>query len=287
MTAPGAAIVTVVTDDFVPAFVVFLSTVLEHNPWLEEPWLVLTPDNGLSAANADLLRRRYPSLRIVEGSPPSLAHLQAQGRAALDTPQHLVAAFLILEAFRFTEFDRVLCLDADMLCLGDISELLHPADGHDGFAAVRAASRRGQQPLPFFNSGVFRVGRRYLGGATYHDLTARTRLADARPHTGKADQAVLNLYFYPYRVRWLPIRYNSTKRMFPDRLESVEGEIERWDVRFLHYVGSKPWTRPRTANDRRLTKVEGLWHQAARRYLPDEQMAALVANRFSSAVPPT
>lgn len=273
MSSSETAIVSVVNDEFAAAYLVLLSSMLEHNPRFDAPIVVLSEPGGLRPSYRECLRTVYDRIEFTEAVPRYLRALQDSGQEVLGTPKRLLAAFLILEAFALEGFKRVVCLDADLICMGDLSDLFTcTAD----FAAVRALEPDTEFPRGFFNSGVLVIGSRHLAGPTYHDLTLHTRLDGADPKAGKADQALLNRYFYPHRVRWLPARFNVTKRLFPDTLEDIDAEVERRDVRLLHFVGGKPWTARRTKRDAGFTAVEALWHRACERYVPDQMVADLL-----------
>ncbi|KJK43990.1 hypothetical protein UK23_31065 [Lentzea aerocolonigenes] len=163
-------------------------------------------------------------------------------------------AWTKLRVFELTRYDRVAFLDADMLVLRDIDDLITTPlrQGHaiaacaactcnpnqvSGYPAswtpaTCAYTRRGR-PARYFNAGLF-VLRPDLSVA----LRLRERLATAPDLTRYvfSEQDLLNEHF---AGRWtqLPYVYNGLKTL-------PQAHPDLWrdeDVRVVHYIQEKPW----------------------------------------------
>jgi hypothetical protein len=158
------------------------------------------------------------------------------------------------------QFERVVHLDADMIVLKNIDELLDDAGGalppcriravHECFCAVK----RGDEPCAhrgcgspatphgasYFNSGlmVLQPCRAVLA----HMLAALAAYDFSTCRFG--DQDFLNVY---YRGAWdaLPWTFNATKTLYACHREGINGCLEgRWElpaVRIVHFTMAKPW----------------------------------------------
>jgi lipopolysaccharide biosynthesis glycosyltransferase len=224
-------VVTVADDAFTEYLVVLLSSIQKYNPWFRERLLVLHSQtlSPLSEESKDRILKVYPSaeFRLVDEAPFEKYHK--------DAPQRLWPALLKLHIFRLAEFDRVIFIDSDILCLGDIHYLWEiPADfaacaaGKDKAAKEREADtiKRGLG----LNSGVMVIGKKYLSEKIFQKmLTYKSGPC--------ADQDVLTRFFRFKKVYRLDHRYNYHAQFF------WKGENTD-DVRLLHYAGEKPLQKP-------------------------------------------
>lgn len=163
----------------------------------------------------------------------------------------------------FTDWgaDVNITIDADMLCLGDISELLIPPENPWSLGVVTDGGVRMQKfKKPEFNGGLLVCGKNLMQPATRQDLIFATR---ARLSYDKGDQGVLNRWAHDKAVvlRWLPYKYNyfryawtmtkKTKKHFRRVFEQA-----RNDVRLLHFLGPRPWTQTPPYSE---TDATALW----------------------------
>ncbi len=270
---------TACDDAFVPGCKVMLYSMHQHIPNFARHPVKIFFDNELaplSQANQDALRRVSPNVTFEE------AQSQVYQDTEIETERYSMGmAYLSLEAFRQTDFDSVLYFDTDMLCLGDISDILPlsaeydfvacefgRADGQGRWAA-RLGPRHGRwgrrkwfgvwgRRMLKINCGLFLVGRRQITDANYRallKLVRRTRgkrkLLDQwviNTHFGRKD---LSLYLLPNEYNWRAL----------ERLETHPLD----DIKIIHYSGYtqrlKPW-EPGAPSDQ---KAYRLWRDYAER----------------------
>lgn len=258
MTQRRMCIATVVTDGFLPGAEVLIRTLLRTNPWFDGDLVVLHNDDvaRLGAESRTRLTDTAPGIRFRHVDLSPYRSIFAQRDAVLRTPDRLLAAFVILDAFRLSAYERVVCLDSDMMVLGDLSELF---ELDCEFAAVMATDERSGENLDYFNTGVMVIGPNHLTGATFEQITGTTVMSSVDRERGKADQAVLNRFFESRPYDRLPLRYNVTKRMVPDQIGDIIGRLHQLDARILHFVGAKPWNLNWSERDWGYETAEALW----------------------------
>ena len=186
------------------------------------------PAAPLSPGNQERLRQAHPDTTFVEVDGA------AYERYRPETPPRLMAALLTLEAFGIRDADRVVFLDADMVCLGDLTDLF--TLDVDLAACLTGSSRAAKEARAGtfgrrlrINTGVLVIGRRYLNDAT------RRRLG--RYASGQfADQDVVNRFLGGRSVYCLDHRFNYHAEFF--------WRGDETDVRLLHYAGTKPLDAP-------------------------------------------
>ena len=162
-----------------------------------------------------------------------------------------------LEAFRLTDYERVVYLDSDMYCAGDLSGLF-AAEAPllacpDGFTyaeqiearleqrAERPRERYGREFAQTFNAGVLSLGPPVLSESTYLEL-----LAWLQPEQWKTlgpgkftDQMLLNVHF-DGEFNALPAVYNYM--IFLEEYQKLCEPVSFLDARIVHFAGAlKPW----------------------------------------------
>lgn len=225
-------IVTVLNDSFVPYFLVLLESLKFHNPWIDFRWLIFwSPSlSPLSEDNRRALSLRYGRL-----------HFERVDEAAYfgflkETPPRLIPALYSLECFRLLDFDRVVFLDADMLCLGDLSTLFQTPASFAACVAGRDAPRKQKLAGHYalnrgINTGVMVIGKALMGGNAYRRMfTYRSGLF--------GDQDIINRFFRYRMLHYLPPEYNCHAEFFWDDARRDPR------VRILHFAGVKPLEAP-------------------------------------------
>lgn len=242
----------VVDDAFVEYALVLIASIREQNPWFHEEAVVLwNPTlSPLSANNKDRLQRMYDRVRFLE------VDALPYEKYFTEAPKHLHPALLKLALFRLGGYDRVVFIDSDILCLGDIRELF-TMDVH--FAACPAGKDRAMKERlagkfrrrAGLNSGVMVIGKRYLGENVHRSLL--------RYRSGPcADQDVLQRFFRWRGMTCLDHRYNYHAGFF------WKGDGSDGDVRLLHFAGEKPLQCPD------LPRMK-MWFEARDRLLPSKE----------------
>jgi lipopolysaccharide biosynthesis glycosyltransferase len=231
MPARSPCVATVLNNDFVEYFLVFLHSIRKHNPWFKLPIIIFYSQlrSALSTHNQTRIRKAYKQVEFREVDESKYEHFKK------DTPERLLPALFKLETFGIKGHNRVIFLDADMLCLGDISQLF---TSDIDFGAVPAGKDRDVKERVAntfrrrvgFNSGVMVIGEKYLNDRTYESLF--------RYKSGPcADQDVLNRFFRFRKVYCFPHQYNYHAQFFWNGKNTD-------DVRILHFAGEKPLEKP-------------------------------------------
>ena len=220
---------TVCNDNYITGLCVLLYSIKKHNPTFNYPFKVYYNDD-ISEENQVKVRGYYPQI-IFENS--SIFKNNAKW-------------YNCLLPFKEHEYDKVICIDSDILCLGDVSELNEIDYGN--FAACQDANLKFlfQTHLNirhFFdiNSGIFIIPKKMLSSpSVFQDLV---NLVDKYPNEKLGDQDILNRYLKFSPTIRLPGKYNVKKNVYYNQKYNVTD-----DVRFLHFCGTdKPFlTRERT-----------------------------------------
>jgi lipopolysaccharide biosynthesis glycosyltransferase len=166
---------------------------------------------SLSKSNQEKIKRIAPNTQFqsVDPSPYWPAKIPAGGNRAKECK----SAYLTLESFRETEYDKVILFDIDMLCVGDISELFE-YDVQYGQVGV--------------NTGLVVLGKMFRTEDVYRDLI--NMIPD---HNGDGmDQGVLNKYFWG-KEDPIPKKFNQ----YPLYDMTEDSRIIHW----AHHDHIKPW----------------------------------------------
>jgi len=263
------ALCSVVSDEFVAGFIAMYRTLVQHNPtWSEYPFFVFSQvDNcRLSDQGKALIAAHCEKALFVEVNNDDYAGIHHYAETVIGTPPRLRAAFYILESFRLHNFDIVVSLDSDMLILGSLEELLWEKNR---FSAVRARDSSSNAPARFVNTGVMVVGNYYLNPAILKDFTKALKTRPLLKGSGKADQAIINIFFQNETINYLLGKFNYTKRTVHNQMgkkaiadiNRVRAFLADQDVRVLHFVGEKPWDTKMVAEELEYAALEDIWYQ--------------------------
>lgn len=255
-----SALVTVTSDNYIVATDVWLYSVLRIHPDFDKDIIVIIDE--LSEAARQRLLRHYPVRFLVRDR--LLESKIATLRQSVPTLRpDLHHRLLSLELFRLEDYDSIVFLDSDGICVGPLDELFALGDiglaavddgftyedntaallGSVGLAPLGGAGRYGRSNLrETFNAGAMVVSARYLHAAVHREIAALLddiplwRSAGAQ---GFTDQMVLNLFFQGQRQR-LHGRYNLMP--FIEAYQRHVDGLQLTDARFVHYAGRiKPW----------------------------------------------
>ena len=219
---------SVCNDRYIPGLKVLLYSIKRHNPDFDYPFKIYF-NNDISEDNQKLIKDLYPHIIFESNS----------------TFSHLKTWFMCLLPFKETEYDKVIFIDADILCLGDVSHLINYDCQH--FSACLDVNMKifwnTQFNMPSFrefNTGLFVIPKRLLTDGMkpttiFNDLLI---LANKYPDAKLGDQTILNRYFAHKTITKLPGKYNAKKEIFSRQ----KYRHEKHDVRFLHFTGAgKPF----------------------------------------------
>lgn len=205
-------------------------------------------------------RERIARFGAIRFEPPD-----PQLRAAVDDLQatepklkDIYRRLFSFEVFRLSAYRRVVYIDSDIYCSGDISELFTRTEPllacPDGFTyedRVRSLLANGVPPARSerygkrfdnsFNTGVLSIGESLLGEETYHALLGMLDPASWR-RLGPSkftDQMALNVHF-DGRYTSLSARYNYV--VFLEEYQKCLERVSLLDARLVHFAGViKPW----------------------------------------------
>lgn len=239
--------------------------------------LVVMVTDGVDAHSRQLLHDDGCLVRDVDALRP------ATELSAHYANERFAEVWAKLAAWRLTEFERIVLLDADMLVMQNMDELfsLRLTDG--AIAACHACrcnpNRIASYPADWVPANCFYtycrgaehtaepgVAGNYLNGgllvldpdaAVFADLMAKLAGVDDLAGYPFAEQDFLNEY---YHQRWqpLPYIYNALKTL-PFQHPAV------WDasaVKNIHYILDKPWEKEPDPDDR-YYPVDKLWWEVA------------------------
>jgi len=247
-------LVTISDADFSIGTEVLLYSFHKYNPDFDGEVIVLCEDLP------DEHRQRLSSVSPARFESPdprlhdAVRHLQQQESRLAGIYRRLFS----LEAFRLEGYDRVLYLDSDIYCTGDIGDLFASREAllacPDGFTyadqidsflggseAPTERERYGRRFTRSFNAGVLSIGPQILGEKTYTQLLdwlKPERWKEIGP--GKfTDQMLLNLHF---EGEFTPLAARFNYMIFLEGYQKLCEAVSFLDARLVHFAGSlKPW----------------------------------------------
>jgi len=256
--ARRSCVATVVSDPFVYGAIVMLASFRRENPWFDGDFVILHDDtySPLSPKNRELISRAAPNVTFHAVDSSRFERIFRFAEEVVRTPERLRAAFLILEAFTLSDYERVVTLDSDMIVLGSL-QLLFQLE-HE-FCVVRAYDNVVDLPLPYFNTGTMMIRGGMLDVDMLEKISRSLEGVTVNRDHGKADQAVLNVFFRDKVKTYLDSRYNFSKRLVPTTDVDVMKFLRDRDVRILHFLGEKPWNVKIKDSERDYRRLEDVW----------------------------
>jgi lipopolysaccharide biosynthesis glycosyltransferase len=251
-------VATVVSDPFVYGAIVMLASFRRENPWFDGDFVILHDEtySPLSLKNRELIARAAPNVVFHAVDPSRFERIFRFAEEVVLTPKRLRAAFLILESFTLAQYERVVTVDSDMIVLGSL-QLLFQLE-HD-FCVVRAYDNVLDLPLPYFNTGTMVIRGDLLDAGMLDTISNSLEGVAVNRDHGKADQAVLNIFFRDRIKTYIDVRYNFSKRLVPTDETDVLKFLRDRDVRVLHFLGEKPWNLKIKDQERDYRRLEDLW----------------------------
>lgn len=254
----SSCVATVVSDPFVYGAIVMLASFRRENPWFDGDFVILhdATYSPLSPKNRELIARAAPNVVFHAVDSSRFDRIFRFAEEVVLTPKRLRAAFLILESFTLDQYERVVTLDSDMIILGSL-QLLFQLE-HD-FCVVRAYDNVLDLPLPYFNTGTMVIRGDLLDADMLNTISNSLEGVAVNRDHGKADQAVLNVFFRDRIKTYIDVRYNFSKRLVPTDETDVLKFFRDRDVRVLHFLGEKPWNLKIKDQERDYRRLEDLW----------------------------
>lgn len=236
------AIITLMDDNFIFGWRVFLKSFRHHNPDQKIPFIIL--DAGLSQKSKDELTAAGMIIREIDQS--AYSKVPTHG-----THTRLQKTYWTLDVFRQADFDRLIFFDMDIVLTGSVAEIINweMSPGCE-IAACRAYNAKRDNLDHRINSGVFVLDT--TGEKIFRKLL---RLAEARPRS-MPDQTIINEAFVG-SLDFLPKKYNCEKRMMLS-----ENHREIWESAVvIHYVAAKPWDQNKPEREKVFEPAEREWHK--------------------------
>jgi lipopolysaccharide biosynthesis glycosyltransferase len=226
---------TVCNDRYTNALALLMWSIKHHNPGFAHPLKVYHKGDFTEPCQQRILGI-YPNTVFEDVSKTEY--------------QSKIPHYLALESFREMEPDKVVFIDSDIICLGDISALaeidqpLAAALDYDFRNSFAFNVRFPFSRLARINTGVFALNRTYRNPETYKALYGLLDQFPAKREKGMlwSDQGIMNLYFRHATKHVFPYIYNARKNLFANKRFAAGREAALADVRLLHFGGTcKPF----------------------------------------------
>lgn len=249
--------VTIVTPHFWPGFAALLQSLADNGGFdqsSEVRWLLICePDS----APRSWLASRPEALELFPLSElPRVPLLSSQNQGKrMETALQKLGIFALPETL-----GKCVYLDSDMICLNQVKELrdMQPITAaYDHLQLMGAAD-----PLPAdqpteFNTGVLVFSPKMQ----IFDELCETYRAKHAERSHKGDQDVFFFWAQNQTIHPLTSEWNFSKR-HQDRVGARWVRSHLAEIKFLHFVGVKPWTdnsEIRTFRECHYRRVEELW----------------------------
>lgn len=257
------AIVTVSSDEFVEGTIVLFKSILLNNRSFKGDFLVI--DAGISHENKEVISDLFPC-KFIE---PSSLLKDKIGSLINSCPKYSKTSkrFYSLEIFNLTNYSKVLYLDSDILCVGNIKELFDVNEAISAVADFRyyrgfIRERNSLKPVfpnkysklfpeafipKLFNTGMILINSKLLN-KSYLDLVDNLTFDNfEKIKTGHTDTVVLNKLFLK-DLNWLPLKWNAFTELDISELK---------EIKFIHYLRkNKPWN---IKDFNKASKEQKLW----------------------------
>ena len=166
--------------------------------------------------------------------------------------------YFTLDIFTYTDYDRIVFLDVDMVIDGDVSELFACKEG---ISACRTYAFQDDRICDNMNAGVFVINIKKLGLNTYRELLRIVRRGFSMP-----EQRAMNIYFNG-KISWLPKKYNVEKRM--QHTEKHKHILE--EAVIIHYVATKPHEEKPNDLEASYEEIERIWWDYEKKHFNKER----------------
>ena len=203
------------------------------------------------------------------------------------------------EIFNMTEYDRVICIDSDCICVQDISYLfssdLDPYDlisvedhivskcfkklvpelERQGLRLANLRARMAEGKVDI-QPALLVINKRVISKEWYEKLLL---YANTAPFSYSIDEGVLNdfIYFNDFKIKLLPIEwdYQDIYSMVCPELPVPEHPV------IIHCQESKPFKKNKSQIDVRVHKYHDMWWKESKP-IPVTLVVVLVWNRFEN-----
>ncbi len=243
-------------DNFIDGALVMLYSMKKNvKDFMDYPVKIMhsTKIAGISDENQAKLKKLIPYIQFED------INIDEYINAPVQYPKHRTA-FLSLECFKPTEYDKVFFFDCDMLCIQDISEGIINSPSSE-------VSGCGGSPNDI-NCGLMVIGKKYLNEKTYKSMVESiSRFGKSRLFT----QHMINHVIPSFNL--LPEGYNW--KVSPQGNLTHNYNISP-ETKIIHWAGalpsggrpvfSKPWQQDENENS-----LSKLWYQYKKEMLQEIQ----------------
>lgn len=160
---------------------------------------------------------------------------------------------------KFSDYERIVFMDVDMVVTGDISELFTTPVEY--IAGVKGYWPKEDKLHDYINSGVLVISKNCINDKVYGDLLKMACDVERK----LPDQEIINEYFKG-KIKFLQKIYNVEKRM--EGTKNFKDVLA--DKRIVHYVNYKPWEN-HDENDKYPAMIS-LWLDYYRMFLNEKEL---------------
>ena len=249
----NCAIVLCINHGYWPHAAVVIRSILVNSKHHPAPIFIIYdhPDQEWISRITRIGQLSHSQIELLKFDSSIVADFKVFGRLSLAAYYRLFAPRIL------SEYDKLLYLDADIVVVGDLSQLLQIDLSSYPIAArpvpvveSTMINQRLQRnlSLPYFNSGVLLINTRLWEDMSCTENIAKIILNES-DRLCYADQCALNL-FLGDNYKSLSLEWNITRRFFESNHDSkAYSEIEMAKVsealsrpKIIHYTGDyKPW----------------------------------------------
>ncbi len=220
------AIVTQITNDFMPGGEMLIRSLMYHNDISCD--LIVLIDPTFTSDNKKRIESLYKKISFYEVKPSQYNDSRSQYGGNREWRINPSDRF---EIFTFKQYDRIYYFDSDILVVKPLPKLFEysgdfaAAPYSNKISATSLHKSMNRFDTHMFNAGVMCISNKYLNAAVRDELV---EICKSREWAG--NQPVLN-HFFRKTADLLPAAYNLT-------MESAnEQSLSR--ARVLHFVGEK------------------------------------------------
>ena len=246
---PAFHIAFCVDNHYFRAMGATITSIIANNPGIAFKFHVLTLDASEQHQNhLQQLEQMYPvkvQLHLLDlASFEQFSHFLGHSHYSLSIFTRLVIPSILQD-----QTDRVLYLDADILCVGKLDEMINMDISNDIAVVVPDApvtTQRRVDALKLQHSEYFNAGVLYINITKWQASNITEQTLDTLLHSKKDlrfnDQDALNIVLNG-RVRYISPRFNYLYDLFQDLNLNRSALRPVGNAVFIHFAGAiKPWT---------------------------------------------